>query len=123
MAKKKSVAKTVPAVPAAASPVAAKPAARKPAAPKKAALTLTIDYPREDEVVRSGYYAIRLTTSDARQAQVSFDGGPWLDCREASGHFWFDWAPSVGCARIAARARSGKGRWTSIPARSVPIAD
>lgn len=101
---------------------AAKRAAKTPA-PRKDALSVSIDYPQEGEAVRTGHYSIRLTAAGAAQAQVRVNGGDWLDCREAVGHFWLDWAPAAGSVSIEARARSGKGRWTAAPARAVVVAD
>jgi hypothetical protein len=97
--------------------------AAKKAAPKKASLAVSIDYPQEGEAVRSGHYSIRLTADGASSAQGRVDGGDWLDCREAVGHFWLDWAPRAGELRLEARARSGKGRWTVSPVRAVVVAD
>ena len=114
MAKKIVAVKTPPAPP--------KPAAKKAAA-KKAALTVSIDYPLEGEAVRSGHYSVRLTAVGAASAQGRIDGKEWLDCREAVGHFWLDWAPRAGEVRLEARARSGKGRWTAAPARVAVVAD
>ncbi|HEX4049030.1 MAG TPA: hypothetical protein VH309_14390 [Elusimicrobiota bacterium] len=114
MAKKISAAKTP-------RPAATVAAVRK-AAPKKPALLVSIDYPADGEAVRSGHYSIRLAADGASEAQCRVDGGDWLACREAVGHFWLDWAPSAGEARLEARARSGKGRWTAAPARAVAVA-
>jgi hypothetical protein len=106
--------------------VKTKSAARKPAAkaaaPKKTALTVSIDYPQEGDAVRPGHYSIRVTASGASSAQCRFNGGDWLDCREAVGHFWLDWMCGAGEVRLEARARSGKGRWTASPARAVVVA-
>ncbi len=112
MAKKISVPKT-PRAPA-------RPAA-KAAASKKPGLSVSIDYPRENEAVRPGHYSIRLTAAGAGSAQVRLDGGDWLDCREDVGHYWLDWAPRPGEVRIEARARAGKGRWAAAPARVVLV--
>ena len=106
--------------------VKTKPAPRKrtakAAAPKKTRLSVSIDYPQEGEAVRPGHYSIRVTAAGATQAQGRVDGGDWLDCREAVGHFWLDWAPVAGEVRLEARARGGKGRWTAAPVRSVAVA-
>lgn len=98
-----------------------KKAAAKPAAAKKPRLAVTVDHPLEGEAVRPGHYSIRLTAAGAGQAQVRLDGGEWRDCREAVGHFWFDWAPQAGAVRIEARARAGKGRWAAAPARACAV--
>lgn len=90
-------------------------AAPKKAAPaKKTPLKVVIDYPAVHEIVLPGHYAIRLTAAGATQAQVRFDGDDWSDCRQAAGHFWYDWAPQAGRVRIEARARTGKGRWSPV---------
>jgi hypothetical protein len=97
--------------------------AAKADAPKKSRLAVSIDYPQADEAVRPGHYSIRLTAAGASSAQARLDGGEWLGCREAVGHFWMDWSPRPGAVRIEARARSGKGRWNAAPARSVAVSD
>jgi hypothetical protein len=100
------------------------PPKRTPRTPavKKAPLTVAIDYPQEGEAVRPGHYSIRLTAVGASSVQVRFDGGDWQDCREAVGHYWLDWAPRAGEARLEARARSGKGRWAAAPGRAAAVA-
>jgi hypothetical protein len=113
MAKKIVAVKTPPAPP--------KPSAKKAVA-KKALLSVLIDHPLEGETVRPGHYSLRLTAAGASSVQARFDGGDWLDCREAVGHFWLDWSPRAGAARLEARARSGQGRWTVAPARVVVVA-
>jgi hypothetical protein len=100
---------------------AVKKAAAKPAAAKKPGVSISIDYPLEAESVRPGHYSIRLTAAGAGQVQVRLDGGDWNDCREAVGHHWHDWAPAAGAARIEARARSGKGRWTVAAPRDCVV--
>lgn len=92
---------------------------KKPA--RKSGLQVVIDYPQTHEIVLPGHYSIRLTAVGAGQAQVRFDGGEWLDCRDTHGHFWHDWAPQAGRARIESRARIAKGRWSPTEARDVVV--
>lgn len=92
------------------------------AAPKRARLAVSIDYPREGDPVRPGHYAVRLSVSAPSVVQVRFDGGDWLDCREAVGFRWRDWEPRPGKSLIEARARRGTGRWAAAPARAVVVA-
>lgn len=106
MAKKSAASKSRPAAPRSA----------KAAAPK-VRREVSIDYPVEGEAVRPGHYSIRLTAPAAAQAQIRLDGGEWKPCRDAVGHFWYDWSPVGGPALIEARARAGAGRWTAAPAR------
>lgn len=114
------VAKKIPAVKTVKT---VRPAAKKAAASKKPALSVSIDYPAEGEIVRPGHYAVRLTAAGAAQAQLRVNGGEWTDCREAVGHYWLDWSPASGDARLEARARAGKGRWTSAPARACSVVE
>lgn len=97
-------------------------APKKSAAPKKAALTVSVDHPLEGEAVLPGHYSIRVTAGGAAQAQVRLGEGEWTDCREAVGHFWFDWSPASGPVLIEARARAGKGRWTAAKPRRCAVA-
>ena len=93
----------------------------KKKAVSKRGLEVGIDYPRRGEIVKPGHYCLRITAAGASSAQVRFDGGPWSDCRDSVGHFWFDWAPSPGRARIVARARAGQGRWKSSEERETVV--
>ena len=90
-------------------------------APAKPRLVVTVDYPQEGEQILPGHYSIRLTAAGAGQAQARLSGGEWLECREAVGHFWLDWAPAPGRVLIEARARAGKGRWAAASARPVVV--
>lgn len=105
--------------------VVAKKIAAKKAVPKKAAaksaLTVVIDYPQAHEIVLPGHYSIRLTVAGAGQAQIRIEGEEWLDCRDTHGHFWFDWTAQAGRTRLEARARNGKGRWSTVAERDVIV--
>jgi hypothetical protein len=120
MAKKAAVKTSAAAPKTPKAPKASK--TRKAAAPKKPALRPEIDYPREGESVAPGHYSIRITADGAAEAQARVNGGEWGACREAVGHFWFDWAPQPGAASIEVRARAGKGRWAASPARACVVA-
>jgi len=100
------------------APKVRRAAAKAPAKPRLAA---AIDYPQEGELVSPGHYSIRLTAAGAGEAQVRFGDGPWIDCRESIGHFWYDWAADRGAFVLAARARIGKGRWALSAARVVRV--
>lgn len=72
---------------------------------------IQIDYPREEELVIPGHYAIRITAAPQAQVEISLNGGEWLGCRNAVGYYWFDWKPSVsGEYTLEARQKVGKGR-------------
>jgi|SRR5581483_6806731 len=86
------------------------PAAVKPAAAPS--LEIIIDYPKEEELVLSGDYAVRLSGTSEAQVELSVNGGEWLGCRRSVGFYWFDWTPTeTGEAVLKARLRVGDGRW------------
>lgn len=111
----------------AAPKTAAKPAAKRspgrPRAPKAPPPSVAIDHPIENELVRPGHYAIRLTAQGAAEVEVSIDGKDWQPCREAVGHHWYDWSPEPAGRRVLeARARRGpKGRWVKSEPRSFEV--
>ena len=96
--------------------------AKKIASVKKLPSTVTLDYPLEHELVRRGHYTIRLTAlAGVREVQVRIDAGAWGDCRQSVGHFWYDWMPVPGTARLQARSRRGKARWAVGPSRTCRV--
>ena len=53
---------------------------------------LYIDYPTSNEKVYCGHYCFRLgSPSNISWLKISINGGPWQDCRNANGYWWFDW--------------------------------
>lgn len=75
------------------------------------ATDIRIDYPREEELVIPGHYAIRITALPDAQVEISINDGEWMGCRTALGYYWFDWEPSkAGETTIVARQKIGKGR-------------
>ncbi|HVR84497.1 MAG TPA: hypothetical protein VMU54_09315 [Planctomycetota bacterium] len=86
-------------------------------------LEVTIDYPQEGEIVQPGQYAVRVTAVGASSVQVRVNEADWIDCRRALGHFWYDWAPGEGPARLAARARVDEGPWSLASERVCAVAE
>lgn len=74
--------------------------------------SITLDYPQENENVASLEYVFRITAQDAmRSVSVSIDAGAWQPCREAVGHWWYDWSDykeGGHQVRVEARTQSGK---------------
>lgn len=71
-----------------------------------------IDFPRAKEKVGLGHYAVRVSAQAGSEVEISFDGGPWLACRYAVGHWWFDWTAEVkGGHTVAVRSRGAQGKW------------
>jgi hypothetical protein len=82
------------------------------------AADIAIDFPREEELVNPGHYAIRISGVPNAEVQISINNGEWQGCRASIGHYWFDWAPAkAGEVVINARQRVGKGRWKSSDQR------
>ena len=51
---------------------------------------LTIDYPKANELLWGGHYAVRINAPRGEKVDISIDGRDWALCREEAGHWWFD---------------------------------
>lgn len=101
-------------------PKAAKPEPAGPGAELQA--PLSIDFPHAGETVTSAEYAVRLTAPEPGGVEVSIDHGPWLPCREAVGHWWFDWSGyAAGAHHIQARLQAPDGRLMAVKSRRVTV--
>lgn len=103
---------------------AAKSAVEKPkkAAAAKTKTQVEVQYPQEGEKVYKGHYAIRVDVDDSQNVQVSINNGDWQSCREACGHFWFDWYPAeAGSFRIVAKATLQDGRESKSVIRNCKV--
>ena len=81
-------------------------------------IDVVIDYPKEEELVAPGHYAIRISGLPEAQVEISINESEWQGCRTALGFYWFDWAPSKpGEQIINARLRVGKNRWKNAEQR------
>ncbi len=70
-----------------------------------------IDFPREEELIIPGHYAIRISGVPEAQVEISINDGEWVGCRTAVGYYWFDWEPAVaGEVTLVVRQKVGKGR-------------
>jgi len=83
---------------------------------------VVVQYPQEGEKVYKGHYAVRVDVQNAQSVQLSINNGLWQDCREASGHYWYDWFPSeAGAFRLAARGLDEDGRIIKSPIRTCRV--
>ena len=81
----------------------------KPSVPT---LEINFDYPKQEELVLTGHYAVRIIGTLEAQVELSINNGEWNGCRTALGFYWFDWSPSeLGETVLKARVRVGNGRW------------
>lgn len=57
--------------------------------------TVSIDYPKRNELVSSPSYSIRVSApadpAAGDRVEVSIDDAPFVPCRYAAGHWWYDW--------------------------------
>lgn len=54
---------------------------------------LAVDYPRQNEVVSSAQYTIRVfAPENAKSVGICIDQGKWMACRHSVGFWWFDWS-------------------------------
>lgn len=54
---------------------------------------LSVDYPRQNEVITSDTYTVRVfAPTGAKSVGISIDQGPWRSCRPAVGYWWYDWS-------------------------------
>lgn len=83
-----------------------------------------IEYPRQDEVVVSPAYSLRIAAPAAVEAlDVSIDQGPWRPCRKDAGCWWYDWSGYAdGAHEIIARTRGQNGRWRMSAPRELTVA-
>jgi len=63
---------------------------KKPKTPKH---TISIDHPKNDEIIsHRQHYAVRTTVSSGDGiVEISINNGEWQKCRSAAGHWWYDW--------------------------------
>jgi hypothetical protein len=79
--------------------------------PSLAVVKPTIDFPKEGETFACPSYTLRLSAPGALAVHVALDQGPWLECRESVGYWWYDWTPEVsGEHEVIACALSVGGR-------------
>ncbi|PIR18743.1 MAG: hypothetical protein COV48_05860 [Elusimicrobia bacterium CG11_big_fil_rev_8_21_14_0_20_64_6] len=71
-----------------------------------------VDFPQDGEEIFVASYTMRIgCPGDAREVEVSIDGGPWRTCRCAVGYWWYDFSGgAAGGHRISARAQDADGR-------------
>lgn len=78
-----------------------------------------IDFPAQDETICSREYSLRISAPESSgNVDVSINQGPWLPCRKAAGHWWYDWSGyDAGEHEVIARARAAEAsRWmVSLP--------
>ncbi|MFA6317632.1 MAG: hypothetical protein WC943_09445 [Elusimicrobiota bacterium] len=74
----------------------------------KVETSVTIDYPRPNEKVNPGHYAIRITATEGTPCvMLSIDGGEFQNCRFDGGYWYFDWQASAGRHSVVAKTSDG----------------
>lgn len=86
------------------------------------AMSITIDYPKENEKVKLGPYTIRVSSQGRGMVQLSLKKGKWEPCRLASGYYWFDWQPEKpGVQKISVRMLSENKKQEAVAERRCEI--
>ena len=82
---------------------------------RNARTQLSVDYPRQGEVIAGACYAFRISApQDVQKVEVAVDQGDWRPCRQAEGYWWSDWSGyEDGEHEITARLVSNEGRAVS----------
>jgi len=74
------------------------------------AVTVTLDYPQDGEIITSPNYTFRIGAKEAGNVEVSIDGEAWTPCRQAEGYWWYDWSGyDSGIHEILARVQPQDG--------------
>jgi len=77
---------------------------------------LKIDFPKENEIISSSHYTVRISSSEKSLVELSINNGPWKPCRydhdgSGSWYWWFDWSNySKGPHKLIARIKNPNGR-------------
>lgn len=72
---------------------------------------LAIDFPRKEEKIASSRYTVRISAPVTGFVDISVDGMPFEPCRQAVGHWWYDWTGYLsGQHRAVVRLTSEDGR-------------
>lgn len=56
--------------------------------------SVLLNYPKLNEKITSSDYTFRIESRVGGSVEISIDDGPWQQCRDAAGYWWYDW--SVG---------------------------
>lgn len=72
------------------------PVAKKP---------ISIDYPKNNEVIDGRHYAVRISASPCENIELCIDETFWVPCSNSAGHWWFHLGGlAAGTHCIAVRA-------------------
>ena len=79
---------------------------------------IMVEYPKEGERINSTHYAFKISARiPVVKVEVSLDGGRWKACRQAAGHWWFDWtgySPKNYVLHVRARSKEGAEHLSSV---------
>lgn len=85
---------------------------RKNHTAKAAKLRLSVDFPRQNEVISSREYSLRMAAPEGvKSVEISLDQSEWKPCRPAVGYWWYDWAGyDSGEHEVVTRIETQEGR-------------
>lgn len=78
------------------------------------ATAVKVDFPKVNETISAGHYAVRISAEHGVIVEVSVDGGPYSACHNAAGHWWYHLhGLCEGPHKVMARAIDPKGNTDS----------
>lgn len=81
-----------------------------------------VDFPKVNETISAGHYAVRISAETGVIVEVSVDGGRYSSCHNAAGHWWYHLhGLSEGPHKVMARAINPKGVTTDSTLRRFKV--
>ncbi len=90
----------------------------KPTKPK----AVRVDFPKVNETISGGHYAVRISAEHGVIVEVSVDGGAYSACHNAAGHWWYHLhGLCEGPHKVMAKAIDPKGNSTDSALRRFKV--
>ncbi len=75
---------------------------------------INIDYPRANETIAPGHYAVRITAVESPAVEAALDAGEYSSCQSIYGHWWHHLnGLTPGIHKVTVRAVAGSGESVS----------
>lgn len=82
------------------------------AAAKTIGVSAVLDHPQQGEIITAPKYTFRIgTLGNIELVEISINQGPWQQCRNAAGYWWYDWSGyKSGRYQAEAKAQTKDGQ-------------
>lgn len=68
---------------------------------------LHVDFPKANETIAAGHYAVRISAEHNATVEVSVDGSPYSPCHNSCGYWWYNMSElRQGPHKVMVRASS-----------------